>query len=218
MINFKLPKLSGLVLSGRDVDEQDYSAMIHVINGHAIVFSGPLCVCVNLYEYIKTSCSLDDTEQYNELAAILDFMSEKSYTPKFWEELTSKLEVSLNVDEFNIKANHYNKTIKYEPIEPNVSKHLELRLELSRNSKGITKAAITGKELVKLVDAFKTELKKDDLLVQATGSEHCLHFCFKRQSHIFGFIDLDFESSQEIFDHFDNHQEVAEMLGGAPAS
>lgn len=214
-IKFRLPKLHGLLATSSDLEDNDFSKLVHVKDGYAFVLNGGLFACVYLRDYVKLTCKLEETEDIVKMDEILDFLSEKSYTKKFWAELTDLAEVDLNVDELEVHPNHYKKTLTYDPVEPLVSKLLDIRKELGRDIKPFEQCSLPGISVAALVSTFSAELKKDSILVRSTGIEHCLHFCFLSQNHIFGYVLTDYDGTNEVFDNFENLQELSEILAEA---
>lgn len=212
MIKFQLPKLHSLLAKDSSLEYNDFSKLVHVHEGYAFVLNNDLFCAVYLRDYVKNTCKLKDAEEIQLLDQILDFMSEKSYNKEFWSELVDRVDLNLNVEELVAKNDHYTKTLNYEQIEPTVSKLLEIRKELERKVKPFDQFAFDGKTLSLLVSSFSKEIKKDRFILRSTGVENCCHFALVNQNYIFGFIKSDFEGSTEIFDNFEELDELSELL------
>lgn len=193
-----LPKLHLVVLSDLKADENDSRKYIHVVNKHAIVQNG-LCVIVNLREYIKRECEIEEDDDFQMMDAILDWMEGKSFDSKFWSELTKKNFVTLHRDGLKIENPNYNKILEYEDVPREIENMIKsITTGLIRNAVTVDRIAVTGINFEKLTNIFKSEMKQDCFLFDFCGKENSVKFQAQRQSHIFGLLPVDYNAATEF--------------------
>lgn len=197
-MKFQLPKLHLLVLNDAKANEDDARKFIHVINGHAVIQNG-IAAVVNLREYVKMECQIEDQSDFDELTQILSWMEGKSFDPKFWKDLTDKNFVSLHKEGLKIENVHYNKLLVYEDIDTEYKVLFEsLFSALTTIPTTVDRIAFSGINFDKLNSAFKKEMKVDNFILDFCGKEKSYKFQAQRQSYIFGLIPVDYNASCEL--------------------
>lgn len=197
-MKLQLPKLHLLVFNDTKASEDDSRKFIHVVNGHAIVQNG-IAAIVNLRDYVKTECQIEDQHDFDELTQILSWMEGKSFDPKFWKDLTDKNFVSLHPSGLEIENVHYNKVLVYEDINTNIDNLFEsLFNALTVVPVTVDRVAFSGINFDKLNGAFKKEMKVDNFILDFCGKEKSFKFQAQRQSYIFGLIPVDYNASCEL--------------------
>ncbi len=197
-MKFQLPKLNLLVLTDAKANESDPRKFIHVVNGHAIVQNG-IAAIVNLRDYIKSECQIEDLDDFDKLTQILNWMEGKSFDPKFWKELTDKNFVSLHPNGLEVENINYNNILVYEDIDTDTQTLFEsLFGALTTFPTTVDRIAFSGTNNSKLFDAFKREMKVDNFVFDFCGKEKSLKFQAQRQSFIFGLIPVDYNASCEL--------------------
>lgn len=196
-MKFKMPKLDTLV-SKNLKNPSDHRNFIHVIAGKAVVSNG-VTVVVDLREYVKKECNIDNDEDFKTLTSIIGWMNGKSFDGTFWKDLTASNFVTLHKDGLQIENPNYNKILVYEDIDTDTMGMVESLAPAFLNVPiTVDRVGCSGEYINKITAAFKSELKIDNLLFDFCGKEKPLKFQLQRQNFIFGLIPLDYKSTEDF--------------------
>lgn len=193
-----LPKLDLVVLKDAKANEDDARKFIHVIARHAVVQNG-IAIAVDLREYIKRECEIEDDHDFKSLDQILNWMEGKSFTADFWKELTTKAFVELHPDGLKIENLSYNKILEYEDVPRNINTMTEsLKNGFAKSPVTVDRVAVNGVNVDKLNSVFKREMKQDCFIFDFCGKENSFKFQAQRRADIFGLLPVDYNASCEL--------------------
>lgn len=210
-MNFKLPSIHHLTNQNKKIGNDNPSKYIHVLKSHAYV-NHEIIAAVNLREYVKLECDVDDEEDIDELYRILEWLEGKSFTKEFWEQLTKEKSVTLVDDSLMIEDSTFTSYLHYQSIE------LDLRLPIKSISDNIDipdfslfRVSFSGAHMELLQKAFKNELKKDYLNLEFSETSKPVKFSFSTRNFIFGSIKSTMNSASELM-AFIGNKDFKEIL------
>lgn len=203
-MKIKFPKLGSLLSVDKEIPNDDYKKLIHIRSGYALVFQGDLFIAVDLREYIKRECQIEDSDELGNLSNLVNIMEGKSFTKAFWDELKTPQEVSFNPVSITISNGLFIKNLLFDNVISDISsKEKFAKKILNKKSVGAPKFSFHGDIIYPLLNVFKSELKNDSVLFSILEEGSVVKFSGRSKEYIFGFFSLDFDGAQE-FTNFQN--------------
>ena len=167
---------------------------------------------VNLREYIKSECEVDDEESLEQLDTILLWLEGKSFTKEFWSQLTKEQIVYMEGDALVVEDSFFTSYFHYQSVE------LDLRLILKSTADNVNltdfslyRVSFSGNHLELLQKAFKNELKKDYLNLEFSETSKPVKFSLSIRNFIFGSIKSTMNSASELM-AFIGNKDFKEIL------
>lgn len=210
-MKFKLPALHHLVNQNKKASNDSASKYIHVLKGHAFI-NHEIVAVVNLRDYIKSECRIEEEADIEELDMILEWLEGKSFTSEFWSNLTKEQLVSPSDDSLMITDSSYTNYLHYQSVE------LDLRQPMKSIADNIDivdanlfRVSFNGSHLALLTKAFGSEIKRDYLNFEFSETGKPVKFSFSARNYIFGCIKSTMNSASELL-AFIGNRDFAEIL------
>lgn len=200
-MKFKLPSLQAAVSNSKNLTKDDIRQYIFVWNGVAMTFMSPVFM-VDIYEYVKQECKIEDGEELHQLEQIVNFLHNKSIPTSAWKELTSPCDVDFDEDNEALYINKVghklevildNNNIGIQYFKFNIVKYLNI---LKANTRPIDGLAFEGPIMKMMGEMFKTESKQDTIRLFLCDNSSAVKFQLSRKSYIYGIVNMDAETSQ----------------------
>lgn len=202
-MKFKFPAIHQVVAQAKSLPVDNIKQYIYIHNGYAITFHSPVLI-VNLYEYVKHECDLEDSEELEELEEILKYLEGKAISSTVWKELTKVSNVTFDADSeeliFN-KVDHKtslileDNNIGLEYFKKDIKKYIELL-----NSENISEPyqAYSGPILTLMGNVFKNEIKSDAVLLTRCYGTSTVKFQLNTKDYIYGLYNINMEFQEQI--------------------
>ena len=174
-MNFKLPNLQKLVCSDKTVADDDAKKLIHVHDGFAFIFNN-VFAAVDLREYVKLECSLDDIEDIQSLDKILEFLNGKAFPKSFWSEMVTECDCIRTYDGLEITKDHFKKILVYDEMVSSESNFQPIIQNINRETESVDHISFKGKHLTSIVDVFKKEFSSDSMIFEFSGKHNVIKF------------------------------------------
>lgn len=195
-MKFKLPSLHNEVSKSNSKSVEDIRQYIYIHNGIAMTFGTPVFI-VDLREYIKNECSIEEEDDIDELDKILGFLEGKAIASDAWKELTTQCEVEFeeeNEEIIILRASHkmildlnYN-NIGLPYFKKEIVKYMNI---LKSPTIGTDSKAFKGDILITMGSIFKKEIKSDTVrLFQCEGSAS-VKYIVNGKPYLIGIINMD---------------------------
>lgn len=202
-MKFKFPAIHQVVAQAKSLPVDNIKQYIYIHNGYAITFHSPVLI-VNLYEYVKRECDIEDTDELEELNEILSFLEGKAIPASVWKELTKVQDVtfdSINEELIFKKVEHKTtlileeNNIGLEYFKKDIKKYIELL-----NAENILEPyqAYSGPILNIMGTVFKNEMKSDAVLLTRCLGTSTVKFQLNTKDYIYGLFNINMEFQEQI--------------------
>lgn len=200
-MKFKLPALQNVVRKSNASSKEDIKQYIFINNGYAFTFDQPVFI-VNLREYVKTECNIEDEEDIEELDKILAFLEHKAIPSSAWKELTTESDVSLSPDEDEIiieKVSHKmildleinNIGLPY--FKPLIKKYINILKAQTTARESVT---FNGNILGIMGSVFKKEIRSDAVRLFNCADSAAVKYIVNGKPYIVGIMNINEDVDQ----------------------
>jgi len=195
-MDFKFPSLDQVVSKSKSLANDDIKQYIFVCKGHAITFDTPVFI-VNLYEYVKNECKLEEEDDLEELETILNYLEGKAIPASAWKVLTSKSDVTFDRDNEEIIINNVGhksalmlkeNNIGIQYFKHKIKQYVNL---LKADSIKEESQAYNGHVLTFMSSVFKNEIKTDTVLLTRCAGTSTVKYQLNGKPYIFGLLNID---------------------------
>lgn len=204
IMHFKLPSIHHLTNQNKKISNDNPSLYVHVMNGYAYV-NHDLIAVVNLRQYVKSECDVENEQDLDELDDILQWFEGKSFTKEFWAQLTKEKMVTLSDDSLRIEDSSFTNFLHYTSVELDLRSSLKVVSDnININDFSLYRVSFSGKHLELLQKAFKNELSKDFLNFEFSETGKPVKFSLSVRNFIFGSIQSTMNSASELMAFLEN--------------
>jgi hypothetical protein len=242
-MKFKLPALHEAVSTSKNLTKDDIRQYIFVWNGIAMTFMSPVFI-VDLYEYVKQECKIDNEEELEKLSQVIDFLNGRAISISSWKELTSLCDIEFDEDEESLVINKIGHKLEvifddnFIGVQYFKQKITQYINTLSSKTVPADGLSFEGPVLKSIGNIFKTEAKSDTIRLFLIENSSFVRFQLSRKGYIFGIINIDGDAAhlnkdltsgvhtQELIDNLNEgldqvvfkEPELAKVEEGAPSS
>jgi len=213
-MKFKLPSLHQVVNS-KGKTAEDIKQYIYIHNGIAMTFGDPVFI-VDLYDYVKTECNIEDDDDLSELESIITHLNNRSIPATAWKELTTECDVTLEDNEIVIsKVSHkmildleYN-SIGLPYFKKTISRYVKI-LEsptLARDT-----SAFKGSIIQLMGSVFKKETKSNTIRLFSCDNSAAVKFTVNGKPYIMGIFNID-EDVNQLNKDLTAQMDIDDMIG-----
>lgn len=202
-MKFKFPALQQVVAQAKSLPIDNIKQYIYIHNGYAITFNTPVLI-VNLYEYVKRECDIEDEDELDELKEILSFLEGRAIPASVWKELTKVADVTFDPDNEELifkKVEHKTSlileenNIGLEYFKKDIKKYIEL---LTSDIIAESSQAYSGPILTLMGNVFKNEIKSDSVLLTRCYGTSTVKFQLNNKDYIYGLFNINMEFQEQI--------------------
>lgn len=215
MVTLKFPQLQNALLkSHKDLKADDPRKGIIVLNNHAIVLRDDFCFVIDLLEYFTIECDIEDDDELNELKGILLYMDGKVFSKEFWTELTKGSNTKMRQGNIYIENPKYAKDLHHKELIVDMLEPLKfLQKANSLQENLISCIAFPFGALNTIYDCMKSDFKFDTMILQFESQDRPIKFTFRHRKHCFGYINPNYDATQEGF-RFHNFETFVDSIKG----
>ena len=201
-MKFKLPALHNVVRKSNASSKEDIKQYIFIHNGIAFTFDQPVFI-VDLREYVKNECNIEDEEDIEELDKILNFLNHKAIPVAAWKELTTESDVTLSHDEDEIiieKVSHKmildleTNNIGLPYFKPLIKKYVNI---LRANASLKESTSYDGTILGLMGSVFKKEIKGSAVRLFACENSAAIKYIVHNKPYIVGIMNMNEDVNQQ---------------------
>lgn len=202
MLTLKFPKMEKALTKAKDgLKPNSPRLKVLVVDQHAIVLGDFMCLVCNIYDYFTIHDMITDEKETQSLKEILRYMNGKSFTAKYWEELTKGASFMVSDNKtLYIETPSVKKELHYQDEEVDVLPPLRGLLKASEQEQtSVPTISMNYKSLRIIKDCFGTILDKQGITFSFSGQSKRAKFTFTGYKFIYGYIHTDYNAANEGF-------------------
>jgi len=199
MITLKFPSIDKALLKDvKGLSEDDPKRGIIVLDKYAIVHNRNFTFVINLYEYFTVECGITEADDLDELNAILFYMNGRCFNKEFWAELNKGANMKMQTGALYIENPKYSKDLHHNFADVNLLIPLDELLGASIQVENVVPViSLPFGSLKAIYDCMPADFKVDDIILEFASQSKIVKFTFKNRKHCFGFIEPNYQASQE---------------------